>query len=130
MGAWSQSSFGNDDAMDFVGEFLEKANLSTIQSALTAAGGDEYLESPEACCAIAAAELLAAKLGKPSTDLPPDIPSVLGQVTVPSPADMALARRVVARIMDNSELAELWSEGGPTDVDWLNAMEDLLKRLA
>lgn len=130
MGAWSHSSFGNDDAMDFIGDFMDQPEWSRVLAAIALANAEGYLESPDACNAIVSAELLAARLGKPGPDLPEDLPPVLAALPEPGQNDVAEALRAIARIMDNSELAELWSEGGPADVEWLGAMEDLLKRLS
>jgi hypothetical protein len=43
-------------------------------------------------------------------------------------ADVALARRAVERVLNNSELKDLWDDGGPEN-EWRPVVEELLRRL-
>jgi hypothetical protein len=75
MGAWGAGSFENDDAVDWLAEFCSEPGISVMLEALsviTDADEDEYLELPESCIGIAAAELVAALNGAPVSDLPHD----------------------------------------------------------
>jgi hypothetical protein len=65
MGTWSHESFGNDDACDWVAELKEHDDFSFVESTIDAliSVGDEFLEAPEACAAIAAAEVVARAQG-------------------------------------------------------------------
>lgn len=130
MGTWGAGSFENDDAADFAYEF-ERDGVSVLIDALGATGAG-YLEAREGARAVAACEFVAAALGRPS-DLPPEIdlessPHI--ERIVAGLGDLhAMAVAAVARVMaDKSELNDLWQEAGAGD--WLNAMEDLRKRLA
>lgn len=69
MRAWSHESFGNDDAGDWIAQLEERNDLALVESTLDAvlAMGDDYLKAPEACEAIAAAEVVAQRPAAPST---------------------------------------------------------------
>ena len=129
MGAWSHTSFGNDDAMDFIAEVEEDgepavANAFEVVNFLKP---DDYLEAPDASVAIAAAELIAASGGKPPADFPESAQAVVNKI---KSADVyrAEATKALRRILDYSELKELWSEGSDFD-KWRADVQDLIERL-
>ena len=129
MGAWSHTSFGNDDASDFIDE-VETDGQSAVVNAFEVIEHlktDEYLEAPDACVALAAAELVAAAGGKPPSDFPPPAAALLPKLT----ADAALRDRAttaVRRLLDYSELKELWQETNDFGA-WKASLADLLERL-
>jgi hypothetical protein len=93
------------------------------------ATGVEYLEAPEASAALAAAEVVAAALGRPAASLPDDATAWLGsnrdQV---SQLDAALALAAVDRVLaEESDLRELWADTG--DAAWVEGLHDLRRRL-
>jgi Domain of unknown function (DUF4259) len=99
----------------------------TLQKVVDA--GNNYLEAPEAEEAIAAAEVLAWLLGRP-TPVNPYTEPVAGWVAAhpiqPPPALVQKALTVLERIQQEpSELLELW-EG---DADWTSSIADLRTRL-
>jgi hypothetical protein len=122
MGTWGTGVFDNDDAADFSGD-LDDAEPSDrsrlIHEALTvAADNSDYLESPEANTAIAAAAIVAS--------LQPDGPGVdstygpdflAAGETIELPEDMVeLSLRAIARVLDEeSEWRELWEESDGLD---------------
>lgn len=129
MGAWGHGPFENDDAGDWIGE-LEDANdfwafvRSTLDS--IASAGDEYLEAPDCSMTVAAAEVVAASLGRPVDE---EVQAwVSGQSAAPTEI-VDLARRAVGAIKSKSELRELWEEGDGFE-EWLASMKDLEARLA
>jgi hypothetical protein len=65
MGAWDVDSFGNDTACDWAYDLEDATDLSYVREALDAVleVGDEYLDSDEACMALAACEVLARLKG-------------------------------------------------------------------
>jgi len=131
MGAWGYKSFENDDALDFVWN-VEQSGMDAIQHALQMATGpsDVYLEAPEACAALAAAEFVAAKKTGNTDRLPEESAELLKKVKA-SPDVTADAKKAVSRVLQNSELRELWEEG--KDGDDFNIWHDdvlvLLERL-
>jgi hypothetical protein len=129
MGAWSHGSFDNDDALDWVGELEEAEGTEPIAEAFDAVlGADDYLEAPEAAIGIAAAEVVAALLGKPAAKLPDDVASWVVGKRPPKPALVKKAQRVIKRILKDSELKDLWADSEDS-AKWQQEVEGLLRRL-
>lgn len=131
MGAWSHEPFGNDTAGDWSYGLLETQDLSSIESALDAVAevGEDYLEADLASEAIGAIEVLAKLLGKgtQSDAYTEDIDQwVKDHPLQPSAELLAKARRAIERIQSpDSELLELWDEGGEADA-WKATLHQLL----
>ncbi|MBU6121846.1 DUF4259 domain-containing protein [Hymenobacter siberiensis] len=133
MGAWGHQNFENDSAMDFVGEFIESPNLDVINEALSvvieAGAEEEYIEVDEASAALAAAEIVAAALGQAATDVPEELPASIQKIGLTVDDKMLKkARKAVKQVLRESELQELWQEGGEPN-EWQQVQEGLLKRL-
>jgi Domain of unknown function (DUF4259) len=118
MGTWDASSFGNDDAMDWVFTLQESDTLAPIADALDAADA-EYLEAPDADVITAAAETLVALAGQPSDALPAEVQEwVAGHAHLDGRPLRDQAIRALARVTaPNSEIVELWTESGE-DAEW------------
>lgn len=128
MGAWGARSFENDDALDWVWELEESSDDSVVRAALAAVHEDGVVEAPEAACACAAAEVVAAAGGSPARWLPSE---VTAWVAANGAAVVGLreeARAAVQRIAEGSELQQLWAEAGAAE--WDAGIADLLGRLA
>jgi hypothetical protein len=134
MGAWSHESFANDDACDWAAELSESDDLELIASTLdvVVANGDQYLETPEASRAIAAAETVARLQGhfgmRDGHSEPVD--EWVGRVKLVPPESLArTARQVLERILvAPSELLEIWGEAEDGDA-WFEAVKDLKGRI-
>jgi riboflavin biosynthesis pyrimidine reductase len=131
MGAWGNHNFDNDQAMDFVGDFIDNPSLESLVEVLTTVvdlGKDgEYIEVDEASAALAAAEIIAAVLKKPAVDFPAELQPVLASIHSTT-IIQKLARKAVKQVLGKSELQELWAEGGDS-TGWQTIQEDLLNRL-
>jgi hypothetical protein len=130
MGAFGTKNFQNDPAMDFKEEFVTNPSLETVENALLLNDyeeGEEYLEVDEACAALAAAEIVAAILGKPSADFPSNLQKTIHPISSNTKLQK-LARKIVKQIAKESELQKLWAEGDKLD-EWLAVQKDLLNRL-
>ena len=130
MGAWGTGSFENDDAMDWVAGVEGFDGLSTVRAKLKqVAQATGYLEAPDACQALAAAEVVAAVSGQACPKPPePVLAMVRVQVTILQ-ADRDLAREAIDRVLAaDSELAELWAEAEEGDA-WKAAVAELRGRL-
>ncbi len=128
MGAWGHGSFENDGACDWIAE-LEADGIEAIREALQPRA-HEYIEVDDASNAIAAAEIVAAARGHGADDLPEEVSAWLeANASSITDDDVALARKVVARVREGSELQELWAENGPEN-EWERGTASLLKRLA
>ena len=128
MGAWGTGAFDNDDALDWIGE-LEDGGITAIESALDEAIRSSDLYAPTDVEAIAAAEIVAAANRRPLPGLTDEIAALVAHVA-PSvtPDHTARARTAVERVLNASELAELWAETDDAD-EWRGLVEDLIKRL-
>ena len=130
MGAWSHEPFGNDTAADWAHGLDASKDLSYIEAAIDAVftEGADYLDASIAEEAIAAVEVLAKLLGK-GTQVDAYTESadiwVATQSLVPSPDLRAKAVRALDSIVaGESELAELWGEGGESDA-WEASVKQL-----
>lgn len=130
MGAWSHTPFGNDTAGDWAYELADAEGTSAIEAALDRVldtVGD-YLEAPEAEEAVAAVEVLARLLGQGTEPgEPPEAVTawMAKHPTPPTPALRDKARRAIQRILaEESELANLWDEGGSGN-EWRDNMATL-----
>ncbi|MEM9229957.1 MAG: DUF4259 domain-containing protein [Pseudomonadota bacterium] len=121
MGAWSAGSFGNDDALDYV-DGLSGFD-AVIETVATFRAQPVGLEAGEACVALAACDLLAAGLGRPSADLP-ELPEIKLHAVSEDTLDQAKA--LVEHVRTNSELAELWEDEAQ---EWNDELDALLIRL-
>ena len=133
MGAWGHQNFENDAAMDFIGDFIESPNIDGIKAALIiiidAAADEEYIETDEASIALAAAEVIAATLGQASPDTPEELRAAIEKAGFKADDKLVkIARKAVSQILKESELQELWAEGGEPN-EWQQVQEGLLKRL-
>ncbi len=130
MGAWGHGPFENDDAGDWIAELEESEDFSVVQAALEAVvRPGTYLEAPECSTAIAAAEVVAASLGRPVTGLPEEAGAWIAARGAAPPRIVGLAKQALAAIRSESELRDLWEEGDGFD-EWVKSMSDLEARIA
>jgi len=130
MGAWGANAFENDDAADWLSDLVDtEDDTDPVRFALEAViEEDEPVEAPESSMALAAAEVVAAALGRPSPKLPEDVQSWLPRQRVKVIGELRdLALDAVRTVKENSELRDLWNESDPAE--WLKEVEDLEKRL-
>ena len=132
-GAWDTGSFENDDALDWVWELSESNDLSVVEQTLQAAASSSgYLEAPTASMAIAAAEVVAALRGNPSSELPAEVTEwVKAHPVVVSDDLLKTTRKAIDNIkkLESSELAQLWSDSEDLAKAWHADVADLVQRL-
>ena len=129
MGAWGVGSFQNDSVMDWVWELTDRSVVRRTLETVANWDADEYLEVDESSNAVGAAEAVAALIGRPGPELPPEAAEwVTGQPPGAGEGLVDLAVQALARLESNSELQILWdeAEGGP---EWHAAIQDLSRRL-
>jgi hypothetical protein len=123
MGTWDAGPFDNDSAADWCGALDAAApddRPALLRATLTRTadhGPDDYLDSDDACPAIAAAAVVASQLpGGPAitSSYAPDF--IVGGGTVPIAPDLpALALRALDRVFaPNSEWPALWKDADGT----------------
>jgi hypothetical protein len=135
MGDWGNRNFENDQALDFADEFLENptdaALVEVLNLVVELGEKSEYIESGEAGAALAAAEIIAATVGRPSPDFPEKLRDVADALQTGTNAGIReLASQAVEQVLKESELKELWAEaedGEPNE--WQAVQRDLLARL-
>ena len=77
MGAWGIGHFDNDEAGDWVWELEEAKSLAPVASAFDEVDASlDYLDAGIGCIALAAAETVAAVIGKPAEDLPESVAEI------------------------------------------------------
>ena len=129
MGEWGTGPFDNDDAADWIYKLEESPAISTLRRALDIATM-KYVEVREASVAVAAAQIVAAALGRPGPALPTQAATWIQEhsATV-TEGEHRLAIAAVDRVLsDYSELRALWAES--PDNEWNNQMQELRHRLA
>lgn len=133
MGAWAEDTFGNDTACDWIGAFLDDPGLPAVKSAIEAVlEAEDYLDSDEACDCLAACEVIARLQGK--WGLRNAYSEELDQWIEANPTKVpndlkAAADSAIERILGtDSELPELWDEGGRNE-SWHKAIDDLRERI-
>ncbi len=131
MGAWGIGHFDNDEAGDWAWELEEAKSPAPVIMAFDEIDAcSDYLDAGAGCIGLAAAEAVAASIGKPAADLPDDVARSVS--AWPAPADpglVARARSVVDKILAaDSELRQLWEETNEFDA-WQSKVADLRSRL-
>lgn len=128
-GAWGANAFENDDALDWLFVCTKAQGSGAVSDALNAVLKSEFVEVDVGAAGIAAAEIVAARRGRPSSKLPEDARACIGsQQKIESLA--ALARKVVGKVINpkTSELASEWANDGSKA--WQASVADLAERLA
>lgn len=135
MGAWDSGNFDNDSAVDFI--YTLDNDLTPVQNVVatilnTQQQHNGYIDADDASEALAAGEVVALLKGKPA----PEVPDGLlqwhqqhGHIVVD---DQLLDETIhaVKYVLQDSELRELWEEGGDTLLEeWSGHVRDLIQRL-
>ena len=133
MGAWSEDTFGNDIACDWVGTFLDVPSLETVREAIDEVlGTEDYLDSYEASMCLAACEVIARSQGRWGVRdaYSEELDAWLEQNPLEIQEDLKKAADdAIARILGpDSELVELWDDGGYNE-SWHEAVDDLRARV-
>jgi len=123
------TTFENDDALDWVYLLEKTQDMSILEDTLSLVlDSEEYLEASDCCTALAAAEVVAALNGSPSSYLPDEVTQWVTGKGEPEPALLSRAKRAIEAVLQASELKELWKETDEYE-DWLEEVEGLLERL-
>ena len=129
MGTWGTGNFDNDKAADYTTTFQDDPNETLLLETLTAVAAEGYPEAPEACEALAAAEIIAAALGKAVRGIPEDLLLSAKNLTLTNPdSAQKLARRAIKAVLKKSELKELWEDTDEYEA-WVAVLDGLLERL-
>jgi hypothetical protein len=134
MGAWDNDPFGNDSALDWVGELEAFDDLSFIEATIKYVldRGPEFIESDDAEEAIAAADTLARLRGRfyVRNAYTASLDEWVAANPINPPQTLVdSALRALDRILTQpSELLELWEDSGEFE-SWKQHLEMLRERL-
>ncbi len=130
MAAWGYYNFDNDTAADFAEDFKAEPSADMLAQALAAVADGEYLDADVANEALAAAEIVAAILGKPARNFPADLLGIIPRLTIShvEPLRRPAQHAAMAVLREESELRELWEDSDEFD-NWQGLQRQLLKRL-
>ena len=115
MGCWAIGSFGNDDAADWVADLTDQKDLGLVRETISELlAVDGYLDAPYATQALAAIEVIAAALGRPTAAAQGEEQLMAWIASVKPTADAELVSQAIAAIDRitglESELRELWDD--------------------
>ncbi|KRB02522.1 DUF4259 domain-containing protein [Lysobacter sp. Root690] len=136
MSAWGFTTFDNDDAADWLDELSDHQSLALVRETIAAVlelEPDEEVDAPLASAALAASELIAAAIGRPSGAARKQEELMIWISKMRPSPDAALiadALGAIDRILGpHSELRELWEESDDYAA-WTDDVTQLRARLA
>ena len=132
MGAWGYGPFENDDAADWLDELIEASDIEVLRRALEPRWFDYvYMQVTKGSVIVAAAEVLAAGLGKGAADLPDEVKRwVRLNARLPYKTLTNVARAGLELVLGSrSELRGLWSDSGTNQVEWEKGIRELSQRV-
>ncbi|MGL6313941.1 DUF4259 domain-containing protein [Vibrio sp. WXL103] len=130
-GAWGAGSFENDTAWDWVYEVENTKGANIILDTIGAVFITDYKDVDVCTKAIAAIEVVASLKDGVTTNLPEALSSwvALNKTSyAPEMAKFSLKAINSCKNLTNSELAQLWHEGNPSE--WLSELGKLEFRLS
>lgn len=130
MATWDYHNFDNDAAADFAETFRQRPNEAVLYEALATAAEEEGpIEAADASQALAAAELVAAIIGRPAQDMPVGLLPATTLLDADGQEDLQeLAQEAVEAVLRSSELQEKWA-ATEQYADWQALQQNLLARL-
>jgi hypothetical protein len=137
MGAWGSGSFENDTALDWAAgvQSLDDVRKPFERLKHDTDGhegpGELVVDADFACELLAAAECVAALLGRRGRDFPDDLAERLTGAGEPDKLLFHQARNAVLHVLRHSELAELWEESATAEDGnaWIAELTGLIDRL-
>jgi len=130
MGIWGPGVFENDDALEFITELDDDTDPRVLVDALERIKSLEETPDVRTCHrALVAAELVAARIGKRSPDLPEEANNWLLDKPKPDPLVIAKAQGAVRTALEESILRERWGENEDDLADFTDELNNLIERL-
>jgi len=127
---WGTRTFENEVAQSFALAIIAGGEMDSVMRALEI-DADDYLDADVAQRAFVAAEIMAALMGKPCGDMPPQLRRWVVRQPRPTALTLKKARRAIKLVAakkyaDNSELRQLFE--GRLGL-WGASVRDLFGRL-
>jgi hypothetical protein len=126
---WGPLAFENTCAEAWVEGLDERRLQAQLRAALQAVELDRPLRLEECVALLCACEILAACGGLPAEPLPDRVRRLLILAMRPGPLELALARRGLARLREDSSLRAVFEARGDLPA-WLLVLDSLERRLA
>lgn len=130
MGAWGTRNFENDGSQDWIFDLMDNKDGGMVTDTLARViNNHEPLEISDCEEALAAAELVAALVGKPSEDFPEDPMDqldILNLIATRALRNQAIA--AVNKVIGTSAMKTHWEEEGSLEA-WSAVQQGLIKRL-
>ncbi|MCW3464695.1 DUF4259 domain-containing protein [Chitinophaga nivalis] len=130
MGAWGTRNFENEVSQDWIFDVIDSKDGGLVSDTLARIiNNTETLEVTDCEEGLAAAELVAALVGRASEDFPEDPLDkldVLNLIATRALRNQAIA--AVNKITAASEMKNTWEEAGKAN-DWAEVQAGLIKRL-
>jgi len=127
-GYWGVDTLENDSAIGFLDEIVHANEVNGVVGALDAVlNGDQYIDDEKAARALAAAELVAAMIGRPSKTMAKDKIEWAMEQRLRASDMVPLAIRAIDKITQRSETRDLLMES--TDSKMLREWEKNVRRL-
>ena len=130
MGTWSGQPFGSDSAGDWAYDLDDASGWGFVRDALTRVIGQTEVDADDAVVAIAAAEVVAHGLGRPtqSDAYTESVGAFVQRVGRPDASVVRLAlEAIAASTSPESELTELWVDEDSDE--WFSANDALKSAL-
>lgn len=132
MGAWEVNVFKNDSALDWLEEFVQFPERSTIDVILDEILEEDYVDSWAAEEALAAVEVVAIARGKSKEKLKQlekvDFTELNREIDTKLIAKCVEVLDRIVKKNDQNEIYELW-EDTDTLPKWLDLIKDMKKRI-
>jgi len=132
MGAWEVNVFKNDSALDWLEEFVQFPERSTIDVILDEILEEDYVDSWAAEEALAAVEVVAIARGKSKEKLKQlekvDFTELNREIDTKLIAKCTEVLDRIVKKNDQNEIYELW-EDTDTLPKWLDLIKDMKKRI-
>jgi hypothetical protein len=132
MGTWGTGAFDNDLAADMAAN-LDEEGISVVQAALTFRSAPDQLDAICAAEVVAAAEIVAAFLGRPADDIPDEVVEWIAANELAESEItflQALSSRLIELVIrEDCELFMLWRKNQVDFATWLGRIDNLRMRL-
>lgn len=137
MGARGIGNFENDDAGDWVYDLEKSKDKSILHKALNSVlKNSEYIEAPECCEALAAAEVICSGLSSEHSSMSEEVikwlnkkPGLFKKSITFDAIDAQKSIAAINKILKSSELKELWEETNEFE-EWKNIENRLIEKLS
>lgn len=132
MGAWDSGIFDNDEALDWVQEFLNlptaQAKEELIERTLEAALRSEHMDCGVVESAMAAGETIAAVLGRPSAQAPAELQDWARKAEADFSALLPRAVKIAQTLRGSAAYRSMWLDS-TSYPRWQSHADDLIARL-